>query len=115
MPAWRSLVRQAVSDASPFLGQAPQLCVKHLLTVSSMDERCTYQGSSSDQGVLSPPVGSLNLLCEVHPSANDQVALAILPADLVMVLLRTARSAIAIYLCAADSRPPHGALPGHAC
>ncbi len=36
--------------------------------MSTMD-----QGSSSDEGVLAPPVGRLDLLCEVRPSI-DQVA-----------------------------------------
>ena len=44
--------------------------------LSSMDKRCTDQGSSSDQGVLVHPVGSLHLLCEVRPSAKDEVTLA---------------------------------------
>ncbi len=41
-----------------------------------MKKRCTDQGSCSDQSVLAFPVGSLHLLCEVRPSASDEVAQA---------------------------------------
>ena len=43
---------------------------------SRMDMRRTDQGSCSDQSVLALPQGSLHLLCEVRPSASDEVALA---------------------------------------
>ena len=46
----------------------------HFWPVCNMDEKYAHQGSSTHQGILAPPVGSLNLLCEVRPSANDQVA-----------------------------------------
>ena len=75
------------------------------LPVSSMD-KSTDQGSCSDQSVLALPVGSLHLLCEVRPSANDEVALACSACKQGLLDQPS-------HLCAvADSRPPHRHLSG---
>ena len=56
-------------------GTIPYLTLLACLSIV-MDKGRTDEGSSSDQGVLVHPVGSLHLLCEVRHSANDQVALS---------------------------------------